>query len=384
MDKNEYLLRLAGALSELSKAERDQYLDYYSELISDRMEEGLTEEQAVAELESVYAAAERIKAESGISTKKSLSAGAIVAIVFGSLVLLFILVVLIGSLVYGSKPLVSSPPVSEPVSPPSESLSPGQSPAPAESAEGTSYMEQRFSADVNFIEIEAIENHVSILPSQDRDFHLHYYSTHSATLEYKEKDGAVSLKDPKYRDWDFSLSVIPSSQRPENTIVLYVPAGSLPTVEISLISGALEVKNTSLDELSFAGVAGDLELEGVELSNIYVGTVSGSLDMDDCIVNSIDFASTSSGVDLDKVKVKAINIANVSGNVELEETSFDILSMATVSGNLKGSLLGDPGDYGVSFDSLSGRSTLGTSLSGSSLIEFASVSGSLLLEFDRD
>ena len=63
MTKIEYLKMLKRALKPITLAEREKSLAYFSEVIDDRMEEGISEESAVAELESIDAAAERIIAE---------------------------------------------------------------------------------------------------------------------------------------------------------------------------------------------------------------------------------------------------------------------------------------------------------------------------------
>ncbi|PKM72900.1 MAG: hypothetical protein CVU91_07705 [Firmicutes bacterium HGW-Firmicutes-16] len=63
MTKNEYLKKLGRALRQITRAEREKSLAYFSEVIDDRMEEGISEEVVVAELESVEAAAERIITE---------------------------------------------------------------------------------------------------------------------------------------------------------------------------------------------------------------------------------------------------------------------------------------------------------------------------------
>ena len=47
MTKLEFLSQLERALSALPAAERADRLDFYREMIDDRMEEGLTEQQAV-------------------------------------------------------------------------------------------------------------------------------------------------------------------------------------------------------------------------------------------------------------------------------------------------------------------------------------------------
>lgn len=50
MDKTEFLLALGEGLSGLPYAEQDKWMDFYNEAIDDRMEEGMTEEEAVASL----------------------------------------------------------------------------------------------------------------------------------------------------------------------------------------------------------------------------------------------------------------------------------------------------------------------------------------------
>lgn len=52
MNKKEFLSRLEHRLSGLPREEREERLSFYSEMIDDRMEEGLSEEDAVAEADS--------------------------------------------------------------------------------------------------------------------------------------------------------------------------------------------------------------------------------------------------------------------------------------------------------------------------------------------
>lgn len=60
MNKLEFLLELAEKLSPMPMEEIEDRWNYYSEMIDDRMEEGLTEEEAVAELGSVEEVAAQI------------------------------------------------------------------------------------------------------------------------------------------------------------------------------------------------------------------------------------------------------------------------------------------------------------------------------------
>ena len=53
MTKAEFLAELRAAISGLPEADIEKSLDFYSEMIDDRVEDGLSEEEAVAALGSV-------------------------------------------------------------------------------------------------------------------------------------------------------------------------------------------------------------------------------------------------------------------------------------------------------------------------------------------
>ncbi len=63
MRKQEFLDRLRVQLSGLPKSDVDEHLNFYNEMIDDRIEDGLSEEEAVARLGSVEAVASQIIAD---------------------------------------------------------------------------------------------------------------------------------------------------------------------------------------------------------------------------------------------------------------------------------------------------------------------------------
>ncbi|MEA4895005.1 MAG: DUF1700 domain-containing protein [Oscillospiraceae bacterium] len=85
MTKTEYLKRLKRALRPVVNEERAKSIAYFSEVIDDRMEEGVSEENAVAELEGTEEAAVRIIAEARAQgqLKQKRSAWEITLIVLG-------------------------------------------------------------------------------------------------------------------------------------------------------------------------------------------------------------------------------------------------------------------------------------------------------------
>lgn len=92
MTKLNFLLSLRDALSSLPQEESEERLRFYSEMIEDRVEEGLTEEEAVAAVGSVEEIANQIRGEFPYpkaapktpKPKKRLNAGEILLLVLGS------------------------------------------------------------------------------------------------------------------------------------------------------------------------------------------------------------------------------------------------------------------------------------------------------------
>lgn len=92
MRKQEFLNELGGRLSGLSQNDIDERLAFYSEMIDDRIEEGMTEEEAVNAIGSVKEIADRIMSEIPLSRlvmdkvkpKKGLGAGTIVLLILGA------------------------------------------------------------------------------------------------------------------------------------------------------------------------------------------------------------------------------------------------------------------------------------------------------------
>lgn len=89
MTKIEFALSLHERLSALPKAEIKEQLNFYGEMIDDRMEEGLSEEQAVASVGSVDEIADQITEEIRAAAehakkKRRLRAGEILLLVLGA------------------------------------------------------------------------------------------------------------------------------------------------------------------------------------------------------------------------------------------------------------------------------------------------------------
>lgn len=84
MTKQEFLKVLRKCLSGLPKDEIEQQVNYYSEMIDDRMEEGLSEEEAVNQISDLEEIVDQTSAAP--KKKKTLKASEIVLLAVGSIV----------------------------------------------------------------------------------------------------------------------------------------------------------------------------------------------------------------------------------------------------------------------------------------------------------
>ena len=84
MNKQAFLDQLDHLLRYLSHAERQQHLDYYAEMIDDRVEDGLSEEEAVAGLGSTADIAAQILGDMPQKKERRYPVWAIVLIILGA------------------------------------------------------------------------------------------------------------------------------------------------------------------------------------------------------------------------------------------------------------------------------------------------------------
>jgi len=100
MSKQEFLVQLRKGLSGLPQEDIEERVMFYSEMVDDRMEEGITEEKAVAAVGTVDEIVKQVVAETllakiakeRIKSKRRLFAGEIVLLVLGSPIWLSLLI----------------------------------------------------------------------------------------------------------------------------------------------------------------------------------------------------------------------------------------------------------------------------------------------------
>jgi len=259
MNKKEFLAKLSKALKGLNPEERKRQLDYYEEMINDRMEEGKTEEQAVWELGPVQSIAAKILSEvpSEQQTKKK-KIGTV-----GWILIALAAFLLIGGAIaiaeyldyrfYDSFDVEDM--IEERLDLEGKWLS-GVSDALLDPTEVNSIDVVWACGDVFVHETE--DNFVSIQSEKE------------VALEYQVKDGVLYIETRE----DY--------HKGDTTLRIYVPEEILQLNSLNIVTtdGRVCAECELFSELNIVTASGDVLLYAEDCSRVNVTTASGNVDVD--------------------------------------------------------------------------------------------------------
>lgn len=159
----------------------------------------------------------------------------------------------------------------------------------------------------------------------------------------------------------------------------------LNTVNASTASGQITLKNvTANNHINASTMSGNFDLDNLRAGkDMEIGTSSGEIEFNDGkITGNLAVSSLSGNIDLGDTSVSGdSSFENSSGAVSLNKLSANNISITTLSGNVRGSILGDPGNYTITADSLSGTIDIPRSGNGKNTFDISTSSGNIDIEF---
>ncbi len=378
MTRRQFLNDLYRRLGPLSREEAEQHLTYYAEMLADRMEEGMTEEEAVASMEDVDTIARRILEDAGVELENAPEAAlprqnsrriwkwALAAVV--CLVMLPLLGVW-GLFIFN---------ISRSGATSTELVDHAQQVTEFEVLYGTAAEEWNngaflseehvlAAADVQEIHIQWTAGAVQIFNGESADIVLS--ETAARPLDAAEemicelRDGKLTVRFQRANSGD-----------QEKTLLVQLPVGVvLDELEVETVSAAVEVYGGAARELELDSVSGDLVVEDVNggFAEVSASTVSGLVYMLGDIP-AVELESTSGNLTVTgNHTLRSLEVSTVSGLVwlSLPEDAAFTLRYETTSGVLDG------GPFAL-------RQSSGKNYSvgsGGARLEVESVSGDLLL-----
>lgn len=326
MTKIEFLAQLEKRLAQLPENERKSRLDYYSELIDDMIEDGLSEEEAVERLGSSEEIASRAMRAGAPGAAAQAPAPAKKMGVLGKLAIaLLAVVLLVAAAAYALNYLPGSSDAGGNVA-----AADNQAQFSADGRYEISASVSRLNIDWTYgeVDVKAHRGDVIVLREKGDDARI----DESSALAYAEKDGVLTVS--------YSADGA-ASARIEKELEVLVPQDMLTELVITVEDADVDIEGLALSKLSVSTTRGGVDAERTSADEIIVsaGAEDVELSLDACPKNAqISAASGDVELELPRGSVFELN-ASASGKVvdRLGSTagSENVISVTAERGSVK-------------------------------------------------
>jgi len=357
MTREQFLNNLYHRLGGLTQEQAEQHLTYYAEMLADRMEEGMTEEEAVASMEDVDTIARRILEEEGLPPGSPVTPPAYpdVSKIPGgggtkgyqapkkwnyrkaASILLWVVaaVCVLGALKRFTGRLGGGAEVLQGVAPDSafsgveavEEIAPMDNVSMPEELdfyqEWPLQAKYYFPADeveeirINWtsgvVDIQGGGSDVTLLERSDSGGH---------GLSYTLEDGVLAITGST------------------GGLTVSVPDGLVEQLEISTASADVRVQDAEVDTLSVKPSSGSVALWNLYVNSVLAKTVSGDILVSGLYADDLEFSTTSGDITGDVFSGEDISLSTISGDVVLDADFVEEITGHSTSGCFQISLLG--------------------------------------------
>ena len=320
MTKREYLEKLARGLRPLPKEERRRQLDYYEEMLSDRMDEGLDEADAVAAMDPPETVIDRVLRDYTASGRPLRRHSAAFWIVLGVALMLALLTAALLLVNYLDRQSGSTWqfPIFQENTGGAGNVSGGNS---AASTSASADLNLPYHAEytvpaggITGLDLSWTSGDVTVQPwngdsillEEDSEVEL----TEDCRLLYTVEDGELKVRFDGQPGRDVTWRKVLTVRLPEalaqslaeldaETVSAHVTVLDLTAAELDIetVSGGVYARG-GFGELDFSTVSGDMTLETNETFRLDAETTSGSvcLRLPEDMGLTLDFASTSGDI----------------------------------------------------------------------------------------
>lgn len=330
MTKSDFLLELERELVGLTREEINKTINYYSEMISDMIDSGLTQEEAINKLgkprdianEIIETAKEsgkvkrKVKEETPVQKElkktKRIKAWPFVVFVI-VLVVIITSINIVGGLYFKSLPREENVKVYEII-------------------------------DIEHIDIDVAVDNLKVLPASDDKITFKYYTNQRYEYSFELYDKKLEIDNEISYEFFFHFNDVK-----EYISVLYLPLNFDGKLSIDFSVGDVEVKTSNLFEsLVIDGSTGSLSIEDVNAYYIEAEVSTGFIKLEDIKTNVLMVKASTGDVvvknvtsfnkSVEKVNIDtstgSINISNVNGNeFDIECSTGDII-FSNIEGNI--------------------------------------------------
>lgn len=258
--KDKFLKELCVALNDLNYSDIDETIDYYEELISDKVDDGMDEDEIIRSFGSCQEIARRLVDED--STKNISNHGEIKITRCDTV----------------------------------EDMNTKSFPID----------------DIEKIKIESCTYNYNIVGRQADEIVVEYGADNDSSFNVYEKNGTLKLKEEMS---DLLNSFTDKTGTNEATI--YLPIHWNKKVKIELVDGDVSVISANLDKLNIEIVTGTITIDDLTSNKLGIQLTSGDAIVNDCELKKFNFELGTGNLTSERLKADKVNIEIVNGDVQL-------------------------------------------------------------------
>lgn len=333
MTRAQFLNDLYHRLEGLTREQAEQHLTYYAEMLADRMEEGMSEEQAVESMEDVDTIARRILEEEGAAPrppeppaypdasripggggtaayqgKRRMNWRRPASVLLWCLAILCALWALLRLYIRSSYTEVD---FSHAVYDEATETAPEW--------EETADVAQEHALDgVSTVSVQWLSGTVEVTPC-DGD-----------SVSFTSDDGLFGVE---WGQGGESLRL--SSTGGGHTLYLQIPSGILASLQINASSSNVVIEDVDVGALEVATISGDITAGWINAGTAKISTTSGDIYFDSLTSDRLDIVTSSGDVEGLAAAAQSFRAKSVSGRVALDLQGPGNVTAETTSGNVK-------------------------------------------------
>lgn len=297
MDKSEFLQALRLKLYGLPESEIQRTLDYFSELLDDRIEDGMTEREAVASLEPVDQIARQIlDASDGLAKKGG-----------------------------------------------------GQVPPPDETGNPRGGQWVEYIADgVEDVDIKLLDGAILGEPSPDGRVHVHYYTGNMGEYRVWQQGGSLYMDQQvngRGSVLRFGLGMLFYGRA--EPVRVQLPAQGLRGIRCKTASGRIELTGLCLaGNAVLKPVDGRIQLTDLQVQGVLeAATQNGRVELHGVQAGEARLSTSNGRLELGELKARAVKGTTMNGRIELYGLDAEETKLKSMNGPVSGTLAGEPEEY---------------------------------------
>ncbi|MBQ4090214.1 MAG: DUF4097 family beta strand repeat protein [Clostridia bacterium] len=368
MTKNEYLITLATKLQKLTDDPRKIYpeiksmIEFYQEMLDDKIEDGMMEEEAVAAMESPDEIAERLKRE------------------------------------FGERAVEESAPE-----------------APVQPAENSRAMRREYNPDkVNKVRVIDGDHRVKLL--RGAQVAVNYEDDPNGKYEVSLENGVLTLKYIAEKR-SFFRSIFGWRQK-QQEVTVELPDGWAGTADISTMNvsiyasvaidelllhtsnGAIVLDDVRAGRISGSTTNGAIKIEDVNFEDMELGTYNGRIvvngicgsmakltssnataNVQDATVNDLLIKSSNGGLRIENVTGEKLYAQTSNGSIKVSGVNVSDVTLKSSNGSITGDICGDITDYAIVSKTSNGKNNLPDGTEGARKLDVRTSNASIAIEF---